>query len=206
MKTIIALSALVISSVSGFASITINLGAAELVQSDGTTPIPAGSLLQLVASTTDNVFTAPTAESFIGGSADDLVIASFGSNNSAGPGSFTGPITFNLSGNLSSGDQIMLRWYPTLTTASSAPGGTTPYGQFRTDSVENFSDIAWVIPADSATVSLNFLTQSDGGTQPDSAGTANLVTPAPIPEPSSVALAVVGGAALVGMLRRRARA
>ena len=72
------------------ASVTLNFGAAQLFSDSGTTILPVGSLLQLVASTTDNVFTAPTSSSFTGGSGDDQVVASFNSNNVFGAGSFNG--------------------------------------------------------------------------------------------------------------------
>ena len=201
MKLRLAVLALLISSISAHATITINLGADKLFQSNGTTPIPTGSLLQLVVSTTDNVFTAPTANSFVGNSADDIVLASFASQSN---GTFGGPIVFSLSGNLNAGDQIMLRWFPTLTLASSSPGAGTSFGQFRTNNIENFSDIAWVVPADGSTVSLNFLDIAGGGSEPNSAGTASLLTAA-IPEPSSVALAIFGGTSLILAVRRRVK-
>ncbi len=198
MKLRLAVLALLVTSISAHATITINLGVDKLFQSNGTTPIPTGSLLQLVVSTTDNVFTLPTAGSFVGGSADDIVLASFACQSN---GSFGGPIVFSLSGNLNAGDQIMLRWFPTLTISSSSPGAGTSFGQFRTDNIESASNIAWVVPADGSTVSLNFLDIAGGGTEPNSAGTASLVTAA-IPEPSSVALAIFGGGALFAALRR----
>jgi hypothetical protein len=204
MKLLLALTALMLSSISAFATITINLGAAELFQSDGTTPIPSGSLLQLVASTTDSVFTTPSPSSFTGGSADDVVVSSFGSNNNAGPGSFAGPIVFTLSGNLTAGDPLMLRWWPTLTTGSSSPGFSTPFGQFRTDAVENSSDTGWFVPADGSTISLNFLDIAGGGTEPNSAGAASFMTAAAIPEPSTLACLMLGGGALFLAVRRRA--
>src|SRR5881392_677407 len=192
LKFLLPLSALLLASLTASADVTINLGAAELFQSDGTTPIPLGSLLQLVASTTDSTFTLPTPASFTGGSADDLVVSSFASNNNAGSGSFSGPIVFTLSGNLNAGDPLMLRWWPTLTLASPSPGFSTPFGQFRTDAVENFSDTGWFVPADGSTISLNFLDTAGGGSEPNSAGTASFLTAA-IPEPSTLASVVIGG-------------
>ncbi len=203
LKGILAIVTLVVSSLAASASVTINLGGAELFQTDGSTPIPTGSLIQLVASTTDNTFTSPSPASFTGGSADDIVLASFGSNDPAGPGSFLNSITFDLSGNLNAGDQLLLRWWPTLTTASSSPGFSTPFGQFRTDAVGSGSDIAWVVPTDGSTVQLNFFDQAFGGTELNSAGTASLMTAAAIPEPSSLAL--LGFGMLLVLTRRRAQ-
>jgi hypothetical protein len=201
-RVLLGFSALLISSMAGYGSVTINLGGAELFQSDGTTPIPLNSLIQLVASTTDNTFTLPSTTSFTGGSADDQVIASFGTNNASGQGSFLQPVVFSYSGNFNAGDQLILRWWPSLTTAASTPGVTT-FGQFRTDNVENFSSIAWVAPADGNTESLNFLDQSGGGSEPDSAGRASFSTAA-VPETSTVVCALLsGGAVVFHAIRRR---
>src|SRR6184192_1195960 len=134
LKFLLPLSALLLASLTASADVTINLGAAELFQSDGTTPIPAGSLLQLVASETDSTFTLPTPASFTGGSADDAVVASFASQAN---GSFAGPLVLTLSGSLTAGDPLMLRWWPTLTPGALSPGFSTAFGQFRTYAIEN---------------------------------------------------------------------
>jgi PEP-CTERM motif len=202
LKSLLAIAALLVTSLAASASITINLGGAELFQSNGTTPIPTGSLIQLVVSTTNTAFDLPTPTSFTGGSADDQILASFGSNDSSGPGSFLQPVVFNLDSAITTGDQLLLRWWPTLTTASSSPGNSTPFGQFRTDNVENFSTINWTVPADGTTNDLNFLDQAAGGTEPNSAGTASFMTAA-IPEPSVLALLGVG--AVLVAVRGRAK-
>jgi len=203
IRVLLGSTALLISSLSAYASVTINLGGDELFQSDDTTPIPLNSLIQLVASTTDSTFTLPTTTSFTGGSADDQVIASFGSNNSSGPGSFLQPVMFSYSGNFNAGDPLILRWWPSLTTGALTPGATT-FGQFRTDNVENFSTIAWVAPADGTTNDLNFLDTAGGGSEPNSAGAASFTT-APIPETSTVVCAFLcAGALAFHAIRRRA--
>src|SRR5438067_13054453 len=114
-KLLLALSALLLTSLTASADVTINLGAAELFQSDGTTPIPLGSLLQLVASTTDSTFTLPTPASFTGGSADDSVVASFASKKNAGSGSFSVLTVSSLSRALNARDPSTQRWCPSLT-------------------------------------------------------------------------------------------
>jgi len=193
-------------TVSARAAITINLTAGILYQADGTTPAPDGTLLQLVASTTDSTFTAPTPASFTGGSSDDVVVASYALNHNT-TGSAGGDfhsLQLTLSGNWNAGDPLLLRWWPTLTTSSSTPGANTTYGQFRTDATENGSTTGWVTPADGQTVSLNFLDQAAGGTEPNSAGKASLTTAA-VPEPSTYALIVAGGFVCAWMGRRRKR-
>ena len=61
-KSLLLIATLLLTAFGARASITINLGGDELFQSNGTTPIPLGSLIQLVASTTDNTFSNPTPE------------------------------------------------------------------------------------------------------------------------------------------------
>jgi hypothetical protein len=125
-------------------------------------------------------------------------------------GSFRDAITITLDasgtaqGNLDSytNADLLLRWYPTLTLSSSVPGAGTTYGQFRTDAVENSSDIPWQVPSSGAD-NLNFLTVASGvGTEPTSTGVASLVVAA-VPEPSS--LAAFGSLIVLGFafLRRR---
>jgi hypothetical protein len=202
MKRALILCILLLSTVAVRATVTINLGASVLYNSDGTTPEAAGMLVQLVASTTDNVFTAPNSGSFTGGSSDDIVLASFFINFSGG--TVAQPLIITLTGNLGAGDQIMLRWFPTLsgTTPPSAPPAGAAFGQFRTDLVENFSSTGWVLPADGSTIDLNFLTVAGGGTEPESAGRAAF-TVALIPEPTTYALLMVGLAGAAFMRRRK---
>jgi len=196
--------ALLVSAAFAQATITINLGGGNIYGTSTATLAPPGALLQLVVSTTDNVFTAPTTGSYTGGSADDVVLASFVINAGLGsPGTFAQPIVVNYTGNISQGDFLMLRWFPTLTPANLTPPAGSPFGQFRVDLVQDFSDITWALPADGGgTFALNFLTMAQGSTvNPESAGVANMVVA--IPEPTSVALIGVALAGLVGFARRR---
>lgn len=197
-KLLLSAVALVSFSASSFATITINLTGAYIQFADGFTRAPVGSLVQLVASTNDSIFTAPSADSFTGDSSDDFVVASFEVNLE--PGAFLEDIVFSLAGTLGTGDQLMLRWFPQLTLTAAAPGADAQYGEFRTDAIENGSTTNWTVPADGSTHELYFLTSSAGGTRPNSEGAANFVV---VPEPSTYALMVVGAAGLVGYARRR---
>jgi len=205
MKRIFCLSFALLAAASfSQGAILINLSAGNLYNGNTSTPFPTGGLIQLVASTLDNTFANPTPGSFTGNSSDDVVLASFAANDVLGPGSVQQPVTFSLSGNLNPGDQILLRWFPQLTLANVAtgPSAGNTFGQFRTDLVIDFSDIAWFVPADNTVFSLNFVTLAQGGSNPESAGVANMVVTA-IPEPSSVALVGVALAGLAGFARRR---
>jgi len=194
--------ALLASATLAHATVTINLGGGNLYGTSTATLFPTGGLLQLIVSSTDNVFTAPTAGSFTGNSTDDVVLASFVLNMGLGsPGTFAQPINFAFTGNIGPGDQILLRWFPTLTLANTTPPAGAPYGQFRTDLIENFSDINWTIPNDGALVALNFLTMAQGGTRMEIEGVANMMVA--IPEPSTVALVGLSVIGLAAYSRRR---
>jgi hypothetical protein len=188
------------------ASVTLDLLAGQLLTSSSAA-IPNGALIQLIAST-DGTFGTPSATSFTGSDADDVVIATISENSSTfESGGFSQTLHITLTGNGTApdvGSLLELRWWPTLTTSSSAPGAGTQYGQFRTAAVENGSNIAWVMPADGSSDSLNFETQQVGGTEPNSAGIANM-TVAAVPEPSTIACMLGAGALGATMIRRRRR-
>jgi hypothetical protein len=160
------------------ASITIELSAGQLLTATGA-PVGDGGLIQLLAAPSATAFTAPSAGSFTGGSSGETVVASFGldSPTTGTAGYFDHIVRLTFSGGLQAGEPLLLRWYPTLTTAATSPGGGTSYGQFRTDAVVDGSDIAWVTPGDGATDSLSFVTSSQGGSEPNSAGEASETTP-----------------------------
>jgi len=185
------------------ATIVINLTSAQLYGANGTTPMADGMLIQLLASTTDAAFAAPTATSFVGGSVDDVVQASYAMSSATAsgfPGGHIQAITLTFAGNFNAGDALLLRWWPTLAANASIPGVNTPYGEFRSDQVENGSQVSWFAPSDGANVQLKFLDAAAGGTRPDSAGRASLVTA--VPEPTGMGLILVGG---LGFAARRRR-
>ena len=188
------------------ATITINFFAGDLMNKTGA-PVPLGGLLELVADTANNGFTAPTANAFV--SNDYIVVASFSLNgnlNGGGnPGQTANVLTFsptNLSG-LDAGDPLLFRWFPSLTTSSSAPGAGTMYGQFRTVTSQDGSTLPtpWSEPADGQSYTLSFITQSAGGSNPNAVGYA--VTPI-IPEPSTP-LMLGGSMSVLLILKRRTR-
>ncbi len=166
--------------------------------SSATDPLADGSLIQLIASTSGSSFSSPTAASFVSG--DDQIVSSFSfdSSTTGFPGAMLDTIIFDLTGGLATGNPLLLRWFPTLTTSSIAPGAGTLYGEFRTDEFIDDS-IAWFIPADSSTSNLNLLTGAVGGSLPESAGAASFVTA--VPEPSTTA-AIFAGFALLAMVWR----
>lgn len=212
MKKLLVLSLVILSVASAQATITINVGGANLYNANGSQLMQPNMLVQLVASTGDSIFNTPTSGSYTGNSADDVVLFSFNINQGAGMTNVALIIDFANFPNLTAADPLMLRWFPTITgpgTPSSVlPGGPTagsPFGQFRTDIVEaqNGSNFAWVTPSDGFTITLNFLTQmiNPTSTHPESEGFATMLVA--VPEPSTYALLAVGLAGVVYLARRK---
>lgn len=191
-------------------AVTINLNVGFLYENNGTTALPVGSTLVLLADTANNGFgNLSLSTGSFAPAVDDIVLDRWGLDGIlAGDGTTQRPVSFNLDGfggpaGLSGGDALMLVWYQTPYSAlATGPGAGVFYGAYRTDSVLDGSDIAWNTPAGNGdTVSLNLFTQNTGaGSVPDSATRAQFQTI--VPEPSTGML-VLGGLAFVGMLRRR---
>lgn len=196
-KTLIFALSMCLISICRSQTVTLNIQSGIMSNSVGTV-VPDGSLFQVIASP-DATFAAPTAGSFTGGS-NDIVIFSYAVNSVASGASgyvLTAPV-INLSTYAIAGDFLELRWFPTLTTGSASPGGSTFYGQYG---YAEQSTSAWIAPASGQTLSYAFLTTSAGGTLADTVGQAMSQT-APIPEPSTYA-AIFGVAALGFVAYRR---
>lgn len=96
----------------------------------------------------------------------------------------TPPLHFDITTYPIANDFLIIRWYPSLTTADTTPGATT-YGQYG-----YANDVTWVAGGDGTTTSYSFLTQSSGGgTSANSLGYASNTITA-VPEPSSYAALV----------------
>jgi len=198
------------------AAVVINVTAADLQSTAGSpgTAIPAGALAILVADTTG--VAAPTTLSSnsalsVGStltltSAGDTYQILFAWNSSLGSGSpgalsdTTGSIPGTTAGN-----PVFLMWFPTLTLASTTSGAGTHYGEYggaqaTGDLAGNGSD-PWVMPSPGATVNMNVLTSDNSGVTPYASLQSPNVTP--VPEPSSIALVLIGLFGAVGLVRRR---
>lgn len=146
------------------------------------------------------------------------LLGSIGNDNSGGPGSTSGVFSFNLTGGVTAGDELLIVAYPNLTTSSTQPGlGQTGFF-FRTSLIVDGSDIAYVIPSDGAGVNLFSYTTDAGGTFATTQFTSGTGAAAgsgagftgggftTVPEPSTYALLAMGAAALGGyVIRRRKR-
>lgn len=152
-------------------SVTFNMQAATLRTAAGQ-PMPVTGLVVLVANTNGSQFGNPTASTFVSGDNIELArwdLSAFGTEGIL----FDAANNLGLFGGWNSGDALAIYWYPTLTTSATSPGTGTSYGFYR-DASGLDGGAAWVTPS-SGTVTLKFLTQSVGGSNPDSAGLASLV-------------------------------
>ena len=184
---------------SSYATVTIDFNIGAMTLADGTTPIPEGSLIQLIAAPTSGGLTGPTAASFISGSEILLISGVVDGSSFLGLGTGTtdfapGPLT------ITAGYALMIQWFPTLTSGASTPGNSTPYGLYGA-----LNDASWVAPANGSTLTFSFLTTSITGSVPDSAGASNLTTAAAAPIPEPATYAAIMGAMVVGFATWRRR-
>jgi len=198
--TIVSVGLLTCLPVCGFGAITLTISTGQLLESDGVTALSDGALLQVVADTDGTGFSAPSDSAFVTGT--NFLVAEFSLNSATFgvPGSTIATLSgLTFAGGWGEDDDLLFRWFPTLTTSSISPGAGTSYGEFRTDSPQDGATIGWITPADGATESINFVTTSAFGSNPPSTAVANLST---VPEPSA-GLLVLLSAGLLGISRRR---
>ena len=119
------------------------------------------------------------------------------------PGFLTRAFQFEIA-DLPAGTKLGIRWFPGLL-ASNFSSITLQdgqrYGEFtRQANPVNFGTL-WVAPGDGANVSLDpLVTQSFGGSEPNSAGMALNI----IPEPATIGLSLLAATGLTLLRRRRA--
>jgi len=138
------------------------------------------------------------------------LVGPIGNDGSGGGGITGGGFLFEYSGGFNAGDQLLAVGYSTLTTSSVSPGLGTKGFFFRTDSIIDGSDIAWIAPAAGFAYTLSAYTEGLGGSVADNtftsgngaAGGNGFTT---VPEPSTYALLVLSAAAFGGYVIRRRR-
>jgi len=197
MKKILA--ALLILASSAFVhaqTVTMDFTVGVLTDQQGVV-MPDGGLIQIIASS-DAIFDSPTPDSFVGG--NDILVFSgaFDSSTTGLPGAtFLFVSSVPLSQYPIAQSNLMIRWFPTLTSNATAPGFATFYGQYGVA-----DDAAWVAPAAGGALSYFLLTVSAGGSLAEAVGQANLATA--IPEPSTYAALLALAALGFVAYRRRA--
>lgn len=199
-------------------TITIDVQMGEFSSVSGS-QAPLNSYAVVVADTLNNGFvgqytnasnasfgafdgTSLTVGSPLGGSGDDEILGVFQmeaiSGNTSQSGIF-GQIGIDTAlRDATTGDNLAVFWFPTVSTAS-ITGTLTEYGYYRSDTVDFASDIAFVVPGDPSNSNLFTFTFNLDGTDPQ------LVDLTAVPEPKAFAL-VFGliGLAFVFYRRRRA--
>lgn len=145
--------------------------AAGLTNSSGA--LPDNSLIQVIANTAGQTPGSPTVSAFVTGS--DVVLASFPLNSSTTgiAGSFQIYLTVDRSAfaGLNSGAPLLLRWYDIPYAAGQTAPGTAAYGQFTASVIVDDSTSGWTLDLDGNNATLNFVTVSNGGSQPTTSGT-----------------------------------
>lgn len=187
-------------------TIHIDFALGVLATSNGT-PVSDGSLVQIIAVPISSTFANPTTTDFLGGSSDEYLVYSGAFDSSTvippQPGIETLGLDIDLGTTPIAGDALIVRWYPSLTTSSSAPGLTT-YGQFGYPNNPSSLDSTntWIAPSGGGSVSFSFLTTSAGGPYSNSMGNASFTVSA-VPEPSNYVVIIGICAALIGLRHRR---
>ena len=179
--------------------------AGDLADATGTLA-PQTSIALMVLDTLGNGFTPPTAGSpLLEGASwgDDLIVSLQDLSNAAQDGIWYGAAIISYTGDISAGDQFRLYWFPTVTLAAATLTGGEQFGLYGPDLVGlDGSDSPWVLSGDGGGYyALYFVTQSQGGSNPNTAGWAT--DAAAIPEPSTMALAALGLLAAAVVCNRR---
>jgi len=198
----IALAVMVMSPMKAFGLASISLGGGNLFTDTLANPLPMGSTIVLFADADMDGFD-DLGDAFVSfDQAGDIPLAIFGSDDSAGPGTFFNTVIIDVTDLI--GKDMAVAWYNTpYDPTRTGPGGNVPFGLFRTDNVESFSTTSWVVPPDGETHALNFLTLGQGGPNAEDFGLTTQVTA--VPEPAS-ALMLLAGTASLFLRRKNARA
>lgn len=206
MKTLLLLAIAALVAAKSYATVTLEFWAADLQNSSGNLMPTTG--LVIITSSTNSTFSAghslpPYTPLFVGAafSPTEQIIYRSTLESGSGPGVFDRTIDFTLSGGfLATGDKLAIYWFPDLT-AATVTLGYTQIGFFRTDDVVDGSSISWQMPNDGTINWLYFVTENEGGSQPQTAGRAEFLDP--IPEPSTMTLVALSLAGVMTILRRR---
>lgn len=213
----------IVISLSGvYASVTLNLGFGTLYSSTNQAiTLPTGARINFLAvegngsgtwSSFGNLNDLFEAQTSNWAPAGTRLIGEIFNDNSGGPGLTGGSFIYNYSGSFQPGDEILMVVYPTLDNSDTSPSLGTIGNFFRTNTIIDSSDIAWIAPADGGAYNLFALTIDTGvGSVPNNtftsgAGAAGGNGFTTVPEPATYALLAMSALGMGGyMIRRRRR-
>ena len=198
--SLLSLLGLIFSVSQVFGTITINVST-EKLKDPGGFDMAVSGIIALVADADGNGFSGPSDTSIAG---DDFLVASWSLSSGVGvPGAFlgtTGPLAF--SGDWGAGDELIVYFFPTLTSAVSA--AAVPYGEFRAESGAADGTDPWVTPEDGTLAHDLIFATTDaetlfvgGGSTPADAGIADLVTPGTPPVAPTGVAGVAEGTSII---------
>jgi len=140
----------------------------------------------------------------VGGGTGDYILGAFNTSADSGQqGLLSENVTQTLNTHgITAGENVYVLWFPTLTLSATTIGAGVSYGGYGGAAATAIADggAPWTVPV-SGTVSMNALTSDNGGATSQTSLDASFVTP--VPEPSSIALVLIGLFGAVGLVRRR---
>jgi hypothetical protein len=202
---VVTVAALSLVAIQARASVTLDIGAVDLLDQNGNLA-PLNTVGLFVVDTTGAGFSLPTSiasgtsiavGSFFAGTNLKIMADDDINNATATPGCLGLDFLGRYAGNVSAGEKFGIVWLPEQTL-----GDTTleaGHAGIFSDGAGTYST-AWVLPPDGNVREFDMTTVSEEGSVPNADGLATITI---VPEPSSISLVVLGMLGVVGFARRR---
>ncbi len=156
------------------ANVALNLDVENLHAGSVGSLSPAGSTVVLLVSTANSSFgdlafsnNPALADTQFTAEADDRVLGMF---EVLPDGVLQDTITFSIDSAVTTGDPLLLVWYPDLpyNPSRQGPGQGQRFGTYRSDAATEWSNIGWLVPDDGFGGDLAAISVNAGGDVPDS--------------------------------------